>query len=112
MFTTSPMAVGSPPARIAPTSTSPLFTPIRTCTGNSISPGERLHRLLHAQRGPDRPLGVVLVGDRGPEQGDDLVADDLVEPAAERGDVGHQPLETVVDQAFDLLGIGAGRHRS
>ena len=73
--------------------------------------GEALHRLLHPERGPDRPLGVVLVRDRGAEEGDDLVADDLVEPAAERGDVGDEPLETVIDQAFDLLGIGAGRDR-
>ena len=84
MFTTSPIAVGSPPARIAPTSTSPLFTPIRTCTGTSISPASSCIVSCIRERGPDRPLGVVLVRDRGAEQGDDLVADDLVEPAAER----------------------------
>ena len=69
--------------------------------------GDALHRLLHAERGAHGPLGVVLVGDRRAEQGDDLVADDLVEPAAEGGDVGDEPLEAVVDQTFDLLGIGA-----
>ena len=69
VFTTSPIAVGSPPARIAPTSTSPLFTPMRTCTGISISAATRLHRLLHAERGPHRSLGVVLVGDRARRTG-------------------------------------------
>ena len=73
--------------------------------------GERGERLVHAQRGPHGPLGVVLVGDRGAEQGDDLVADDLVEPAAEGGDVGDEPLEAVVDEALHLLGVGAGRDR-
>ena len=63
-------------------------------------------RLLHAQRGPHRPLGVVLVGDRRAEQGDDGVADDLVDLAAERGDVADEPLEAAVDQVLDLLGIG------
>ena len=48
--------------------------------------------------GPHRPLGVVLVGDRGAEQGDDLVADDLVEAAAEGRDVGDEPLEAAVDE--------------
>ena len=62
-------------------------------------------RLLHPQRGAHGPLGVVLVGDRGTEQGDDRVADDLVDLAAERGDVGHEALEAVVDQVLDLLGV-------
>ena len=57
---------------------------MRICTGIADLGGELGERLLHPQRGPDRPLGVVLVGDRGAEQGDDLVADDLVEAAAER----------------------------
>ena len=103
------MTVGSPPARIAPTSTSPVFTPMRICTGDPELGRELGERLLHPQRGPHRPLGVVLVRDRRAEQGDDLVADDLVEPAAERGDVGDEPLEAVVDEAFHLLGVGVGR---
>ena len=69
-------------------------------------------RLLHAQRGPHGPLGVVLVGDRRTEQGDDGVADDLVDPAAEGVDVGHEPLEAVVDQVLHLLGVaGLGQRR-
>ncbi len=62
-------------------------------------------RLLHGQRGPHGPLGVVLVGDRSAEEGDDGVADDLVDHPAEGGDVGRQPLEAAVDQALDLLGV-------
>ena len=69
-----------------------------------------LERLLHLQRGPHGPLGVVLVGDRRAEQGHDGVADDLVDPAAEAGDVGGQPLEAAVDQVLDLLGVAASRH--
>ncbi len=37
MLTTSPIAVGSPPARMAPTSTSPVLTPMRTRTRTSTS---------------------------------------------------------------------------
>ena len=63
-------------------------------------------RLLHAQRGPHGSLRVVLVGHRGSEEGDDGVAHDLVDLAAERGHVTHEQLEAVVDQVLDLLGIG------
>ena len=66
---------------------------------------------MHLERGPHGPFGVVLVGDRRPEERDDLVADDLVEAAAEGRDIGDEPLETVVDEAFDLLGVGRGRDR-
>ncbi|MEZ5143064.1 MAG: hypothetical protein R2726_11175 [Acidimicrobiales bacterium] len=60
---------------------------------------------LHPQRGPHCPLGIVLVGDRRSEQGQDGVAHDLVDLAAERGDVGGEPLEAAVDQVLDLLGV-------
>ena len=64
-------------------------------------------RLLHAQRGPHGPLGVVLVGDRRAEQGDDGVADDLVDPAAERGRCrATSRSKQRVDQVLDLLGVG------
>ena len=63
--------------------------------------------VVHLERGPNGPFGVVFVGDRRAEERHDLVADDLVEPAAEGGDVGDEALETVVDEALDLLGIGA-----
>ena len=107
MLTTSPITVGSPPARIAPTSTSPVFTPTRICTRMPRLGRERGERLVHPQRGPHGPLGVVLVRDRRAEQGHDLVADDLVEVAAEVDDVGDERLEARVDQAFHLLGVAA-----
>ena len=67
-------------------------------------------RLVHPERGADCPLGVVLVSDGRTEEGDDLVTHDLVEAAAERRHVGHEPLEAVVHEPLDLLGIGDGRH--
>ena len=69
---------------------------------------ERGERLVHAQRGPHRPLGVVLVGDRGAEQRDDLVADDLVEVAAEVDDVDDEGVEAGVDESLHVLRV-AGR---
>jgi hypothetical protein len=41
------------------------------------------HRALHRQRRADRPFGVVLVGDRGPEDRHDPVAGQLVDVPAE-----------------------------
>ena len=61
--------------------------------------------LLHAQGGPHGPLGVVLVGDRRAEQGDDGVAHDLVDLAAEAGDVLGQAVEAAVDEVLDLLRV-------
>ena len=55
--------------------------------------------------GPDGPLGVVLVGDRGAEQGDDGVAEQLVDAPAERLDVGDEALEARLDQALHRLGV-------
>ena len=69
--------------------------------------GPRADRLLHPQRRPHGPLGVVLVAHRRAEQGDDGVADDLVDAAAERVDVVDEALEAPVDDALHLLGITA-----
>ena len=71
-------------------------------TVGSLDFGERS---LHAQGGPHGALGVVAVGDGRTEQGDDRVADDLVDAAAERDDVGHEELETAVDERLHLLGV-------
>ena len=68
---------------------------------------EGAERLLHPQRGPHGPLRVVLVGDRRSEQGDDAVAEQLVDAAAEQLDVGDQPLEAGLDQALDVLRVAA-----
>ncbi len=67
--------------------------------------GDRGQGGLHAQRGADGALRVVLVGDRGPEQGEDAVADDLVDPTPELGDVGDQELEPGVDQPLHPFGV-------
>src|SRR3984893_11868539 len=64
---------------------------------------------LHAQRRPHRSFGVVFVGERGTEQGDDGVADDLVDSAAEIGDIAHEPLETPIDELLHVLRVGALR---
>ena len=50
-------------------------------------------------------LGVVLVSDGGAEQGDDAVAEQLVDAPTELLDVGDEPLEARFDQALDLLGV-------
>ncbi len=60
---------------------------------------------MHLHRGSDGTVGIVLVGDRRAEQGQDAVAHHLVDSAAERRDVGDQPLEARVDQALHPLGI-------
>ena len=67
--------------------------------------------LLHPQRGAHRTLGVVLVGDGGPEQRHDGVADDLVDAPAEGRDVAHEALEAPVDDALHLLGVAELRQR-
>ena len=69
--------------------------------------GEVGHRRLQPERGAHGTLGVVLVGDGGAEDGEQPVADDLVDTAAEVGDVGGQALEEAVDQVLDLLGVAA-----
>ncbi len=70
--------------------------------GGGVAVGERS---LHGERGTHRALGIVLVRDRGAEQGEDRVADDLVDLAAVGVDVGHEPLERVVDDVLHVLGI-------
>ena len=49
------------------------------------------------------------MGDRRTEQGHDRIADDLVDPSAERGDVVGEPGETTIDQVLDLFGIAVLR---
>ena len=66
---------------------------------------EASERRLHAQRRPHGPFGVVLVGDRRTEQGDDGVAEQLVDAPAELLDVGDEPLETGLDEPLDTLRI-------
>ena len=97
-----------------PTSTSPVLMPMRIWIGGSAptSSTNRASVDLHPQRCAHGPLGVVLVGDRGTEEGDDGVAQQLVDAPAELLDVGDEPLEARLDQALDALGVeilGEGR---
>ena len=62
-------------------------------------------RLLHPQPGPHGAFGVVLVRHRGAEQGEDPVAEQLVDPAAVLGDVVDEAGEAAIDQALGLLGV-------
>ncbi len=79
---------------------SPAVSPSSTCSATS-----RVERLLHAQGGADRPVGVVLVGDGCAEEGDDGVAEDLVDATAECFDLGDERLEVGVDEAGHGLRI-------
>ena len=70
-----------------------------------------LHRLLHAQGGADRALGVVLVGHRRAEQGHDVVADVLVDGAAVALDLLAQAPQEALDHRLEGLGVEALGHR-
>ena len=61
--------------------------------------------LLHTERGANRPLGIVLVSDRGAEQRHDGVADDLVHATAEVVHIVDEAFERDVDQPLHPLGI-------
>ena len=67
------------------------------------------HRVLHAERRADRPLGVVLVRDRGAEDRHHVVADVLVDGAAVALHLLPEPAQAAVDQALDRLGVHALR---
>ena len=68
------------------------------------------HRVLHAQRAADGALGVVLVRDRGAEDGHDVVADVLVDLAPEALDLLAQAPQRAVDETLDRLGVHALGH--
>ena len=74
--------------------------------GNADLLGDQGQRLVHPQGGSHRPLGVVLVCDGRPEERDDLVTDDLVEPSTEGREVLDEAFEALVDEPLHLLGIG------
>jgi hypothetical protein len=71
--------------------------------------GERLvdlpHRVLHAEPGADRPLGVVLVRHRRAEDRHDVVADVLVDGPAVALDLLAEPHERSVDERLHVLGV-------
>ncbi len=61
------------------------------------------------QAGADRPLGIVLVGDRRPEDGHDRVTDELLDRAAVAFDLGPQQGVVRAQGGQHLLRIGAVR---
>ena len=63
------------------------------------------HRRLHRKTGPDRPLRVVLVRDRGAEDGHHVVADVLVDVPPAIGHLPAQSPEGAIDQGLRILGI-------
>ena len=98
MLTVSPMTVYSS-AAWTPATTSPVLRPTRRPERRAAAALVVEHpadRPLHGQRGPDRPLGVVLVRDRGAEDRHDPVAGELVDVPAEgldrAGERGQHPV--------------------
>ena len=114
MLTTSPATIPWP---TAPTviAASPLTTP-----GPGGEPrqadllADRRDRGDELDRGADRALGVVLVGDRRAPHRHDRIADELLDRPAVPGDDRPADLEVAGEQLLDLLGIaalGQGRER-
>ena len=65
----------------------------------------RAERSMHLDGGTRRTIRIVLMGHRRPEQREDSVAEDLVDPAAEPFDLVDEQLERTVDQPLQALGI-------
>jgi hypothetical protein len=70
-----------------------------------------LHRVLHAEGGPDRTFGIVLMGHGRAEQGHDVVADVLVDGAAEARHLLAQAPQRALHERLDRLGIHPLGHR-
>ena len=66
------------------------------------------HLLEDRERGADRAVGVVLVGERDAEGGHDGVAGELLDRPAVSRDAGRDLVEEAVDPPPDDLRIGAG----
>ena len=64
-------------------------------------------RLQDAESRPHGPLGVVLVGDGGSEDGHDCVADELLDSAVEALDVGLHALVVRAERRSHVLRVGA-----
>ena len=66
---------------------------------------QRSNRLLHLDRGSDRPHGVVRLLDRVPKEGHETIADELVHSAImAKNDPGHR-LEVLVEGAMYRVGL-------
>ena len=85
------------PSRGAPTTTSPVLTPIRSASRRRRAPRSR--RCI-ASASVERPLGMVLVRGRRAERRHDGVADELLDRAARAVDLGgHRVVEAVEHRA-------------
>ena len=67
------------------------------------------HRCLHAERGVARAYGVILMGDRRPEERHDPVTHDLIHDALVAVDRFQHALEDSVQQPARLLGVAVGQ---
>ena len=70
-----------------------------------------VHAVAHRQRGTHRPLGVVAVGRRRAEHGDDRVADELLDHAAERLELPPDELVVRRQEGPDVLRVELFRTR-
>ena len=82
-----------------------IWMSTRVVAGVASLGDEAGERLLHPQGGAHGAIGVVLVGDGRPEQGDDGVAEDLVDAAAEGLDLDDERLEVRLDEPGDGLRV-------
>ncbi len=104
----SPAAMPSPSLGFARSAiiASPVVTPMRTWRPSSGSAAlSSRDRVAGGDGGAHGPLRVVLVGERGAEERDDRVADELLDGAAEALELG---LDTAVvrrEQASDVFGV-------
>ena len=98
-------------SEISRTITSPLLSPTRTSIAapcaRRTSLGVPAHRLLHRQRGVAGADGVVLVGDRRPEQRHQAVAHQPADGALVAVDGVHHHLHGAVQQPLGVLGVEA-----
>ena len=111
VLTTSPITVGSPPARIAPTSTSPVFTPTRICTrmpsrGASAASVSCIRSAARTARSASSSWAT-----GAPNRATISSPTILSRWPAEVDDVGDERVEAGVDEAFHLLGVAPGRKR-
>ncbi len=67
------------------------------------------HGVLHPERRVARPHGVILVCERGAEQGHDPVAHDLVHRPLVPVDGLHHPLQDGVEKLARLLGVAISK---
>ena len=74
--------------------------------------GVALHPLLHAQRREAGTHGVILVGERRPEQGHDAVSRGLVDGSLVVVDSLHHVVEDRVEKVARLLRITVGQELS